>query len=119
MLRGFDTPTCVHYGFFYGPEPGQGSPGAAQTEDRHPMHYRDSAYLVRQFTGGVKTQFLKGDTLVISKDSLPAALEIHVLQHDNMGVMDQIFSVAVGLRSVSPILRTSLTKWPLGRASYS
>jgi L-ascorbate metabolism protein UlaG (beta-lactamase superfamily) len=46
-----------------------------------PMHYRDSAYRVRQFTAGMKTQFVKGDTLAVSKDGLPASLEIRVLQH--------------------------------------
>jgi L-ascorbate metabolism protein UlaG (beta-lactamase superfamily) len=45
-----------------------------------PMHYRDNPYLVRQFTAGLKSQILKTDTLVISKDSLPASLEIRVLQ---------------------------------------
>jgi len=53
-----------------------------------PMHYRDSTYLVRQFTAGMKTQFLKGDTLALSKDSLPASLEIRVLQHHGIGVME-------------------------------
>lgn len=53
-----------------------------------PMHYRDSAHLVRQFTAGMKTEFLKGDTLAVSKDSLPAALEIRVLQHHGMRVTD-------------------------------
>ena len=53
-----------------------------------PMHYRDSAYLVKQFTAGMKTQFLKSDTLAVSKDGLPAVLEIRVLQHHGIGVMD-------------------------------
>lgn len=53
-----------------------------------PMHYRDSARLVKQFTAGMKTQFLKSDTLMVSKDSLPAALEIRVLQHHSIGIMD-------------------------------
>jgi L-ascorbate metabolism protein UlaG (beta-lactamase superfamily) len=53
-----------------------------------PMHHRDSAYLVRQFTAGMKTQFLKGDTLAVSKDGLPASLEIRVLQHHGIGVME-------------------------------
>jgi L-ascorbate metabolism protein UlaG (beta-lactamase superfamily) len=53
-----------------------------------PMHHRDSSYLVRQFTAGIKTQFLKRDTLAISKDSLPASLEIRVLPHHGIGVMD-------------------------------
>jgi L-ascorbate metabolism protein UlaG (beta-lactamase superfamily) len=53
-----------------------------------PMHYRDSAYQVQQFTAGVKTQFLQGDTLAVSKDGLPASLEIRVLQHHGIGVME-------------------------------
>jgi len=53
-----------------------------------PMHYRDNGYLVRQFTTGMKTRFLKGDTLAVSKDGLPSSLEIHVLQHHGIGVME-------------------------------
>lgn len=53
-----------------------------------PMHYRDSAHLVRQFIAGMKTQFLKGDTLAVSKHGLPASLEIRVLQHHGIGVME-------------------------------
>jgi L-ascorbate metabolism protein UlaG (beta-lactamase superfamily) len=53
-----------------------------------PMHHRDSAHLVRQFTAGIKTQFLKGDTLAVSKDGLPASLEIRVLQHHGIGIME-------------------------------
>lgn len=45
-----------------------------------PMHYRDNPYLIRQFTAGIKTQMLGTDTLVVSKDALPASLEIRVLQ---------------------------------------
>jgi L-ascorbate metabolism protein UlaG (beta-lactamase superfamily) len=53
-----------------------------------PMHYRDNTYLVRQFTAGMKTQFLRSDTLAVSKDGLPSALEIRVLQHHGIGVAD-------------------------------
>lgn len=53
-----------------------------------PMHYRDSAYLVRQFTAGWKTQFLNRDTLAVSKHGLPASLEIRVMQHHGIGVME-------------------------------
>jgi L-ascorbate metabolism protein UlaG (beta-lactamase superfamily) len=53
-----------------------------------PMHYRDSAHLVKQFIAGMKTQFLKGDTLAVSKQGLPASLEIRVLQHHGIGVME-------------------------------
>ena len=45
-----------------------------------PMHHRDSPYLIRQFSAGLKTQILKTDTLALSKDALPASLEIRVLQ---------------------------------------
>lgn len=45
-----------------------------------PMHHRDNPYLVRQFAAGLKTQILKSDTLVVSKDALPSSLEIRVLQ---------------------------------------
>jgi L-ascorbate metabolism protein UlaG (beta-lactamase superfamily) len=45
-----------------------------------PMHYRDSPYLVRQFSAGMKTQLLQNDTLRISKTALPAPTEIRVLQ---------------------------------------
>jgi L-ascorbate metabolism protein UlaG (beta-lactamase superfamily) len=45
-----------------------------------PMHYRDNQYLVRQFTAGLKTQFLRADTLTVSKDALPVPTEIRVLQ---------------------------------------
>ena len=44
-----------------------------------PMHHRDNPYLVRQFTAGLKAQILKTDTLAVSKDALPASLEIRVL----------------------------------------
>jgi L-ascorbate metabolism protein UlaG (beta-lactamase superfamily) len=53
-----------------------------------PMHYRDSAPLVKQFIVGMKTQFLKGDTLAVSKHGLPVSLEIRVLQHHGIGVME-------------------------------
>ena len=45
-----------------------------------PMHHRDSPYLIRQFTAGLKTQIMKTDTLAVSKDALPSSLEIRVLQ---------------------------------------
>jgi L-ascorbate metabolism protein UlaG (beta-lactamase superfamily) len=45
-----------------------------------PMHHRDSPYLIRAFTAGIKTQIMKTDTLVVSKDGLPSSLEIRVLQ---------------------------------------
>jgi len=45
-----------------------------------PMHHRDSPYLIKQFTAGLKTQILKSDTLAVSRDALPPSLEIRVLQ---------------------------------------
>jgi L-ascorbate metabolism protein UlaG (beta-lactamase superfamily) len=53
-----------------------------------PMHYRDNGYLVRQFSDGIKTQYVNGDVLALTKNSLPAALEIRVLQHHGIGVME-------------------------------
>jgi L-ascorbate metabolism protein UlaG (beta-lactamase superfamily) len=53
-----------------------------------PMHHRDSAFLVRQFTAGIKTQFLNRDTLAVSKAGLPATLEIRVMQHHGIRVME-------------------------------
>jgi L-ascorbate metabolism protein UlaG (beta-lactamase superfamily) len=50
-----------------------------------PMHHRDSPYLIQQFSAGMKTQMVQGDTLVVSKDALPVATEIRVLQP--MGAM--------------------------------
>jgi hypothetical protein len=45
-----------------------------------PMHYRDSPYLVEQFSAGIKTQMLQSDTLTVSKSALPPSTEIRVLQ---------------------------------------
>ena len=45
-----------------------------------PMHHRDSPYLIKQFTAGLKTQILKSDTLAVSRDALPPSLEVRVLQ---------------------------------------
>jgi L-ascorbate metabolism protein UlaG (beta-lactamase superfamily) len=44
-----------------------------------PMHHRDSPYLIKQFTAGMRTQILKTDTLALSKDALPLPTEIRVL----------------------------------------
>ena len=46
-----------------------------------PMHYRDSTYLIREFTAGIKTQITKTETLAVAKELLPASLEIRVMQH--------------------------------------
>jgi hypothetical protein len=45
-----------------------------------PMHYRDSTYLVEQFSAGMKTQMVPGDTLTVSKSALPTMTEIKVLR---------------------------------------
>jgi L-ascorbate metabolism protein UlaG (beta-lactamase superfamily) len=45
-----------------------------------PMHHRDSPYLIKQFTAGMKSQIVQGDTLTLSKDALPVPTEIRVLQ---------------------------------------
>ena len=45
-----------------------------------PMHHRDSPYLIKQFTAGLKSQIMNTDTIVVSKEALPASLEIRVLQ---------------------------------------
>jgi L-ascorbate metabolism protein UlaG (beta-lactamase superfamily) len=45
-----------------------------------PMHHRDNPYLIQQFTAGLKAQIMNTDTLVVSKEALPASLEIRVLQ---------------------------------------
>jgi L-ascorbate metabolism protein UlaG (beta-lactamase superfamily) len=45
-----------------------------------PMHHRDSPYLIKQFTAGMKAQLLNTDTLAVSKDALPSPTEIRVLQ---------------------------------------
>jgi L-ascorbate metabolism protein UlaG (beta-lactamase superfamily) len=45
-----------------------------------PMHHRDNPYLIQQFTAGLKTQILQTDTLALSKNALPTATEIRVLQ---------------------------------------
>jgi hypothetical protein len=45
-----------------------------------PMHHRDSPYLIKQFSAGLKTQIVQGDTLTLSKDALPVPTEIRVLQ---------------------------------------
>ena len=49
-----------------------------------PMHHRDSPYLIKQFSAGLKTQIVQGDTLVLSKDALPVPTEIRVLQPRGM-----------------------------------
>jgi hypothetical protein len=44
------------------------------------MHHRDNPSLVQQFSAGMRMQVLPGDTLTLSKSSLPQATEIKVLQ---------------------------------------
>lgn len=45
-----------------------------------PMHHRDNPYLIKQFSNGLKTQIVQGDTLALSKETLPSPTEIRVLQ---------------------------------------
>jgi L-ascorbate metabolism protein UlaG (beta-lactamase superfamily) len=45
-----------------------------------PMHYRDNLALVEAFVRGLPTRRLDGDTLVVSKSSLPTTTEIVVLR---------------------------------------
>lgn len=45
-----------------------------------PMHHRDNPYLIKQFSTGLKTQIVQGDTLALSKETLPFPTEIRVLQ---------------------------------------
>jgi L-ascorbate metabolism protein UlaG (beta-lactamase superfamily) len=45
-----------------------------------PMHYRDNLALVDAFAKGLTTQYVDGDTLVVSKSSLPGSTEIIVLR---------------------------------------
>ena len=44
-----------------------------------PMHYRENASLLSMFLTGFKNRHLPGNTLVVSKDALPAPTEIVVL----------------------------------------
>ncbi|NIO10170.1 MAG: hypothetical protein GTO40_20065, partial [Deltaproteobacteria bacterium] len=46
-----------------------------------PMHYRDP-YALEEFTQGMRAEYLDTDTLVVSKDGLPSAMEIKVLNFD-------------------------------------
>ena len=48
------------------------------------MHHRDSPYLIKQFSAGLKTQVVQGDTLALSKDALPVSTEIRVMQPRGM-----------------------------------
>ena len=45
-----------------------------------PMHYRDSMYILDSFVQGLPTRRLDGDTLVVSKATLPKTTEIVVLR---------------------------------------
>ncbi len=45
-----------------------------------PMHHRESLSLVQQFGAGMRMQILPGDTLTVSKSTLPQPTEIKVLQ---------------------------------------
>jgi L-ascorbate metabolism protein UlaG (beta-lactamase superfamily) len=48
-----------------------------------PMHHRDNPYLIKEFTAGIKSDLMNGDTLIVSKASLPSSLEIKVLRPRN------------------------------------
>ena len=45
-----------------------------------PMHYRDNLYILEPFVQGLPTRKPQGDTLAVSKSSLPANTEIVVLR---------------------------------------
>lgn len=45
-----------------------------------PMHYRDNLYILQPFVQGLPTRKTQGDTLVVSKSSLPPTTEIVVLR---------------------------------------
>lgn len=45
-----------------------------------PMHYRDNLTLVEAFVQGIPTRHVGGDTLLVSKSSLPSTTEIIVLR---------------------------------------
>jgi L-ascorbate metabolism protein UlaG (beta-lactamase superfamily) len=45
-----------------------------------PMHHRESLSLVQQFGAGMRMHILPGDTLTVSKSTLPQPTEIKVLQ---------------------------------------
>ena len=44
-----------------------------------PMHYRDSLYVIEEFTAWIKSRIMNSDTLVVGKDGLPSSLEISIL----------------------------------------
>lgn len=45
-----------------------------------PMHYRDNLYILQSFVQGLSTRKSDGDTLVVSKATLPANTEIVILR---------------------------------------
>ncbi|MGH7871660.1 MAG: MBL fold metallo-hydrolase [Candidatus Binatia bacterium] len=63
-----------------GPELAREVLGQLKPKIAIPMHHRDSPYLIKQFSAGLKTQVVQGDTLALSKDALPASTEIRVMQ---------------------------------------
>jgi len=45
-----------------------------------PMHYRDNLYILQSFVKGLRARYPEGDTLVVSRSSLPTPTEIIVLR---------------------------------------
>lgn len=45
-----------------------------------PMHFRDNVFILKMFVKDLPARYLQGDTLFVSKSSLPAATEIVVLR---------------------------------------
>jgi hypothetical protein len=44
------------------------------------MHFRDDPFRLREFTQGFPNRYLKGDTLTVSRSSLPPPTQIIVLK---------------------------------------
>jgi L-ascorbate metabolism protein UlaG (beta-lactamase superfamily) len=66
--------------FTMGPDIAQHVLGQLKPKIAIPMHFRDDPSILREFTHGLKARYQKGDTLTVSKASLPAATEIIVLR---------------------------------------
>ncbi len=66
--------------FTMGPDIAQQVLGQLKPKIAIPMHYRDNLSLVREFSKGFKVRYLDGDTMTVSKSSLPPSTEIIVLK---------------------------------------
>lgn len=66
--------------FTMGPDVAQQVMGQLKPKIAIPMHYRDNLSLVREFSKGFKVRYVNGDTLTVSKSSLPSSTEIFVLK---------------------------------------